>query len=381
MPTVIRKAVPNPTLLPVTSPRRLVAWFVVGVTVASFLIVTQAMATGGLAGVLQVGEDAPVRPLIEAQLGPIPLANDIGHDGQLSYAIGLDLGGGTVAPFIDHAGYRYRRILLPAVGSLFGLLDGRGLLFGLSATVAVGFGLATVATAELSRVLHSGRWAVAGILANPGAWLGARLLTPDPLGLGLGLTAVALAMHRRHVLAACLAGLAALAKDQFLLFGLGLAAAALWHRDLRRAGLYLAASMTPLALWSFFVTATVGDGLSPRSNLSFPLQGMVEASARWLTSGQDLVYLVIVLAFMVLAAVALWRFRDPTWLALGVPWLVLAIVSSSWVWDFGNNALRVFAVFGVVAALCWRAKTNVNPWADRSDRRPPPGDDRFPFRN
>ena len=79
---------------------------------------------GGIEGLLQVGETSDVRPLIESQLGEVPLAPGSGHDGQIYYAIGLDLDGDEVGPLLDHAAYRYRRILYPLVASGFGLFDG-----------------------------------------------------------------------------------------------------------------------------------------------------------------------------------------------------------------------------------------------------------------
>ena len=116
-----------------------------------------------------------------------------GHDGQFSYLIAVDpLGRGPAPDLFDHGAYRYRRILLPALGGGFGLFDGEAALAGLIVWSAVGMGLATAAIADLGASFGTRPWVVAGVLANPGVWLSVQLLTPDVLALGLALTGVAL---------------------------------------------------------------------------------------------------------------------------------------------------------------------------------------------
>jgi hypothetical protein len=73
-----------------------------GCAAALALVPGQANAVGGFAGLLQVGEESAVRPLIEEQLGDIPLAPHSGHDGQISYAIGIGLIGDEVPALFDY---------------------------------------------------------------------------------------------------------------------------------------------------------------------------------------------------------------------------------------------------------------------------------------
>ena len=174
--------------------RHLVAWFLIGVVVALLLQWLQVRAVGGdWTGLVNTGRQSALRPLIEAELGPVSTVEQAGHDGQFSYLIAVDpLGRGEAPNLFDHGAYRYRRILLPALAGGFGLWDGEGALAGLIVWSAIGMGLATAAVADLGASFGTRPWVVAGVLANPGVWLSVQLLTPDVLALGLALTGVAL---------------------------------------------------------------------------------------------------------------------------------------------------------------------------------------------
>src|ERR671918_2290202 len=88
-------------------------WAALGAAIAGVMLLGQASAVGGLRGLLQVGETSHLRPIIEAELGQVPLGPGPGHDGQIFYGIGLDLDGDVVPALLDHGAYRYRRVLYP----------------------------------------------------------------------------------------------------------------------------------------------------------------------------------------------------------------------------------------------------------------------------
>ena len=337
-----------------TSPSRdahVVAWFLVGVVVGGFLIVTQARAVGGVAGLLEVGETSRMRPMIESELGDIPLVEGGGHDGQIAYGIGLDLLGRHVPDFLDDAGYRYRRILYPALASLFGWLDGRALLYGMIGLNIVGIGLATAAVAAIGGHLGTRSGVVAGVLANPGVWLGVRLLTPDVFGLGLALSGLALALRRRTVWAVILLAAAALSKDQFLLVAWS-TGAFLWRSDRRAAVRSTLVPTVALAAWAAALAVRSFGAFSPRGNLTLPFLGVWRAFDTWsYAPGREVVLGVVALVAVAACAALLIRSRSTLIRLLGWPWVALAVVSSAWVWNFGNNAARAFAIVGVVIAL------------------------------
>lgn len=322
----------------------IVRWSLVGATTAVILLVAQASAVGGWEGLLQVGEASSLRPIIEAELGEIPLSPGPGHDGQIYYAIGLDLSRDTVPQLLDHAGYRYRRILYPALASGFGLLEGHALLAGMIGVTIASTAVASAAAAAISvRLGRSDRWALAVIL-NPGVWLGVRLLTADIMTLALMIGGL-FYMTGSTIRASGAFALSGLAKDVYLITPIGLICGR--RRRLRLALLPL----ITLIAWMILLTMTVGEGFAPRGNLSWPFVGMLEGASNWSSLDlQEVFYLVFaltsVVAGLVYGAVRRGWLR---WPILG--WSALAIVSSEWVWDLGNNAARAFLPIAVLLAL------------------------------
>ncbi len=322
-------------------------WAAVGSVVAAMLIVSQAAAVSGPEGLLQVGESSSLRPLIEEQLGLVPLAPGAGHDGQIYYAIGLDLNGDQVGPLLDHASYRYRRILFPLLASGFGLLEGHALLYGMIALTVAATGLAAGCVGAAAVRTGSPEWLALSVVLNPGVWLSVRLLTSDTPALALMCVGLALLAARRSKAEIPFA-LSVLAKDVYLVTPAGLALS----RDRRRWAL-LALPLLVLLAWMTWLNMAMGQGFAARDNFTLPFVGLVNASSNWPTlSGQDWFYLLFALISVAAGiAFALIRRGWLMWPILG--WSGLALISSNWVWDIGNNAARVFAPLMVLIALGW----------------------------
>lgn len=334
------------------SPSSLVAWFLIGAGFAAFLLMVQARSVGGVTGLISVGTESPLREVVSEQIDGLSLRPGAGHDGQFSYAIGLDLGADTIPSLLDHAGYRYRRILYPALGSLFGLLEGRALLYGLVAVSVASSGLAFAALASLSASLGQSRWLLVALVANPGFWLAIQLLTVDSLAMSLALVGVALLARRHHPMAAIALGLAALAKDQYVLIPLSVTMWMLWRRDRLRAAAFLIAGVGPLAVWSTYLLSEMPGAFSPRKNLGWPFVGIAEAGSRWGAGPPTELALGLFALFMLVgASVAAIKRRDTLIGWLLTPWVALGFVSSVWVWEFGNNAARALAVLAPLGAL------------------------------
>ena len=322
-----------------------IRWAAIGAVASAILLWAQSEAVGGVEGLLQVGETSDVRPLIESELGTIPLAPGPGHDGQIYYAIALDLSGEEVGPLLDHAGYRYRRILYPLLASGIGLLEGTPLLIGMIVVTIVSAAVATGATAYLATRVGISEWAALAVLLNPGMWLSIRLLTSDTLALAL-MTVGLMALGARATLPAAGFALSTLAKDVFVVTPIGLGVG----RGRRRWGLG-GFSLLVLLAWMTWLTVTLGDGFTGRGNLALPFMGIIDGSANWPNlDAEEMVYLgfglVTVLAGLV---IGIGRSSWLRWPILG--WTGLALISSNWVWDFGNNAARAFAPLAVLIVL------------------------------
>ena len=312
---------------------------------SAILLWAQSEAVGGIEGLLQVGEISAVRPLIETQLGDIPLAPGPGHDGQIYYAIGLDLSGDEVGPLLDHAGYRYRRILYPLLASGFGLLEGSALLIGMIVLTIASTAVAAGATAAVATRVGISEWVALAVLLNPGVWLSVRLLTSDALALALMMLGL-MALGSKLVLPAASFALSTLAKDVFVVTPIGLAVGL--DRKRRALG---GISLLVLLAWMTWLTVTLGDGFTGRGNVALPVVGLVDGSANWPNLDvEELIYLgfglVTVLAGLF---VGIGRRSWLRWPILG--WTGLALISSNWVWDFGNNAARAFAPLAVLIVL------------------------------
>ena len=231
--------------------------------------------------------------------------------------------------------------------------DGEGALAGLIVWSAIGMGLATAAVADLGASFGTRPWVVAGVLANPGVWLSVQLLTPDVLALGLALTGVALWSRHLRVWSLVALALAALGKDQYLLVAFGLAGWEWFRANRREAALVAVGAAVPLTIWSIWLTVSMGEGLTPRGNFSLPVVGIIDAVGGWSGTGsKDLTFSLIALLGLLLAAVIPFLVRSSLLKWLTWPWVVLAMISSGWVWNLGNNSLRVFAPLLTLSVLC-----------------------------
>ena len=320
-------------------------WVALGGIAAALLLWAQAQAVGGSAGLLQVGETSALRPIIEEQLGEIPVARGPGHDGQIYYAIGLDLDGDEVAPLLDHGAFRYRRILYPLLASGFGLLQGEALLIGMIVLAAGSVAVASGAVAATAVRLGRSEWLALAVILNPGVWLSVRLLTADVLALALMAVGLLAASSSSRTAAASFT-LSILAKDVYLVTPAGLSAA----RDRRRWLLFVVPAVV-LIFWMSWLTLTLGDGFTGRGNLALPFLGIVEASQNWGNLDlEELFYLGFALTSVAVGIV--FAVLRQSWLRLPIlGWSILGIVSSNWVWDFGNNSARAFAPVALLVAL------------------------------
>jgi hypothetical protein len=318
-------------------------WFLIGIATAAILQVGQANSFGGRPeGLLFVGDLQDVAPLVVAELPDAPVTPGHGHDGQIFYAVALDLRGEWVPETLESASYRYRRVLYPALASLFGILDGEALLWGMVTLAAVPVGVASGTAALLATRRGVTPWLALAVILNPGVWLSARLLTADNLALALGLVAVHAYLRNRDILCVVALAAAALTKEPAVVFAVGLAGYSLYHREYRRV-LLLTTSLLPLLGWLLYVHTNIGSILDAGGNTALPGFGIYEARTAWSDQRlRDNVWVAITLAAMVAAVFTGLRSRSMwTWLAIG--WVLVGLVASHLVWDIGNNVIRALS--------------------------------------
>jgi hypothetical protein len=331
---------------------QLAAWFLLGVLVATFALWSQLRTVDGdLAFVLRVGNESGTRPFIEQELGAIPLTEGLGHDGQYSYLIARDpFGLDDLPELADDGAYRYRRALYGWLAGGFGLFSPKAALIGLAAWTVIGFGVATSATADVAALIGARSWAVLGVVGNLGLWLSVQLATSDALAMALAMLAVSLVLRRRTGWAVAALAAAALTKDAYVLFAVGLGGWLFSAGRRRPAAAVGLVPAIPLALWIGWLWWQVGNGLSAKNNFAWPMVGLIESMSEWETTG-DLVQAVVAVVAVAgaLIVVLATRHRLIAWLT--IPWVVVALVSSVVVWGDGNNAVRVFAPLWLLAWL------------------------------
>ena len=167
--------------------------------------------------------------------------------------------------------------------------------------------------------------------------------------MALAMLAVSLALRKRTGWAVLALTAAALTKDAYLLFALGLAGWMFLEGERRSAVAVALVPVIPLALWIAWLSWQVGDGSSAKDNFPWPLVGSVESFSEWETTG-DLVQLC--------GAGRLDRgtgrgpgHRRPTDRVVNGPVDSGGAGVVRTVWGDGNNAVRAFAPLWLSAWL------------------------------
>lgn len=326
--------------------KRTILWFIAGLLVAGFLQLAQTRILGGDAtALLAIGSADPVSDLVADELGGAIVQQGYGHDGQVYYAMALDPWGDRLGELIGEPGYRYRRMLYPATAGLLGHLDGRALLWSMIVLNAVSMGVAAAAVSMIANRRSLPWWSPAVVLANPGVWLGVELLTPDVMALALALLGVTAFLDRRSVLASVLLSAAILTKEPYATFAIGLALFVLIiEKDRRHAGQIAVMSVTPALIWWAVVRLRLPGGTLQGGNVDIPGRGLLQAASTWLmTPAKDQFFTLLSLGFVVGGIWVVLHSHRLIWSWLLVPMLGVAAFSSHFIWDYGNNSVRVLA--------------------------------------
>jgi hypothetical protein len=343
------------------SPRRsFLTWFLIGTAAAAILQVGQTRVMGGVPeGLLFAGNWQEVHVLVAEELPATPIFEGYGHDGQIFYAVGLDLLGESVPDILLSAPYRYRRILFPAAASGFGLLDWPGLLWGMIALSAASVGAAAGAVALLAGKLGLPFWAPLVVILNPSTWLSARLLTADNMALALGLGAIAAFLYRRDSWTVALLAAAALTKEPYLAIALGLGGYSWFRGERWRASRLVVGATVPILLWWGYIAAMIGSPFDSGGNVVGPFAGIAAAVAWWPRQElRDMFYLAAALAGFLASSWVLVR-GPRLWSWLVGPWLLIAVLSADLVWHVGNNAIRALGplfTLGILGIMSCRVE-------------------------
>jgi hypothetical protein len=328
---------------PISKQWNAILWAIVGLGAAIAIQLAQARFYGDWSGLLAVGETSVMRPAIEQHLPGLVVTAGGGHDGQRTYLVAMDPWATWAHVVIPDPAFRYRRILLPALASGLGLINGRPLLWLLTSLNALSFAAAAAIAALMARLRSLAFWAPLAVVLNIGIWLSLQVTSPDALAFAFALAGLLAGIGGRNVLAIGLLALAALSKETYALVPMSMAAY-LWIReDQPRRAIAYASSVTPVGLWSVFLAVRMPNPFETADTLTWPFFGIFHGAQSWaLNDTRDIAFLFLTGAAVVLSFVVIGKRPRSLWSWLIIPWLILASISSHWVWGFGNNPVRVF---------------------------------------
>ncbi len=358
MPRGIRCAIDFTRLLP----RRtllLIAALSMALSIACTL--PQYFGLGGTAtAYLRVGTAHPSRPFIEQDFTDVFLTADYGHDGQQFYVLAAtfpNLEEGV--PYLDIPNYRARRIVFPAMASLFP--RGPALAWALYALNVLSVGAAAAALARIAHQLSLSPLLALAVPLNPAMIESVVGSLADAMAFALALWGVALWRSQRWA-AVALITLAVLTRETTVF-----AAIAVLVVDRSRRALPM---LIPVAIaagfsqWLKLVLPGAGtplpnaNFLSPTGSLGVPFGGMSRVG---LTSG-DTVVLVIVAA---IGAFGSWHLRRVVpvlvcWFLADV--LVLMVSDEAITGRFlnGTRVIPLAVPLGALGIAHWRRTKRSN---------------------
>ncbi|MBK5298316.1 MAG: DUF2029 domain-containing protein [Vicinamibacteria bacterium] len=221
--------------------------------------------TTGFTALIQFSKNGHSRELpIVQQIPHYDHKGKAAYDGQYYAQMAIEplLTTPAIDRVMDNPPYRARRILASWTAYLAGLGNPARVLYAYAAQTFV---IVILLAVLLSRTFPLSDWrstaAWTACLLTPGLMTSVRFALPDALGATLTVAAVLAVQSRRVWLAACLIGLASLARETFLL-----AVPILWIAPDRRIVRSMAATLlavAPLLLWQDYLYSIYrGGGLT-----------------------------------------------------------------------------------------------------------------------
>jgi hypothetical protein len=300
---------------------------------------------------LTVGEDSDYRGWIEEDYGRKLAYSEHSHDGQFSYIIARrPFGDHEISSKLDSPQYRYRRILYPLLAGGAGHFDPRTTVMLLYLLQIVFFAVAVTAMFRVIQMRNYSIFALLFLFFHPGIHSSLRILNCETAAIAFSLLGLHFYLSKRNGLEILCFSCAALSKEVYLLFPLGIALYEYSQtRCLRSVHRFFLPAL-PITLWTLYLNSVLFEPASiVRGNLTLPFLGIAAAAPNWLNyeTGRT----AFSLASLTLASTLIFASRNRLYAYLIAPWVILAICSSSWVWDLGNNSARAFASLWILSGL------------------------------
>jgi hypothetical protein len=245
------------------------------------------------------------------------------YDGQFYWGIAVDpVAVGDVHQAFDTASYRYGHPLYGWLGWLFSAGQGRA---AAAALVAVSL-LAMFAAAAAAAALGAARGLFVAL--NPGLLYAGAHGLGEPLAAALLLGGLLAYFRDRRIAALVCFALLPLAKEEFVLVALALAAWELWRRRGLREAALLSATVLPSVAWWIYARIALGAWFTTGGNaIGVPFAGWKRAllnagidsysrdPARNMIGESAIVVFAALLALLAIATLASLRVNTPVQLA------------------------------------------------------------------
>mgnify|MGYP001435949806 CR=1 FL=1 len=330
--------------------------FLIGVIVFGWLY--WKYCDGNITGFFRIGSEFSLSPFLNPDK-VLTFKGEIGYDGQQFLSIALDPGLANESTILslDNPAYRYRRILYPLLGYLFG--GGNPLwipwaLVGINViALSICTGLIALILSQQRRSVYQAMW----FLSIPGIWMVLSHSTCDLLASTWGLGAIISAQNRRiSLMVICLtAGL--LTRETLFILWLALLLVHLKEKRIRVIAA-LGVSTLPILTWLGYIHYRNLPGNPGIGNLDFPFAGIAEKFQVLITSGITGINLYEILLWCSLwfsFGWLLWLTRQPSafpnssdqilWNTLhytGLAYLGLFLVSAYIIHCYYINYSRIF---------------------------------------
>lgn len=206
-----------------------------------------------ITGFFRIGSRLPVSPYLQSQAVTV-YQNEGGYDGQYFLSIALDpllQNKGTIAA-LDNPVYRYRRILYPLVGHVFGFGNPIVIPWVMVAINCIAIVLLVFFVSSIFQVYHLHSWQGLLTLAIPGIWLSLTFATADILSSLFLVAAIYYYRTDKPIFTSISLCLACLTRETLLLAWVAMAIVSIIERKWRIFKCLFWA-LIPFTLWNAYV--------------------------------------------------------------------------------------------------------------------------------
>lgn len=313
-----------------------------------------------ITGFFRIGSRLPLSPYLQSQSSKV-YQNEGGYDGQYFLSIALDpllQNKGTIAA-LDNPVYRYRRILYPLLGHLFGFGNPIVIPWIMVAINCIAIVLLVFFVSLIFQVYHHHSWQALFTLAIPGIWLSLTFATADIISSLFLVAAIYYYRTDKPIFTSIALCLGCLTRETLLLAWIAVAIVSIIERKWRVFKCLLWA-LIPFTLWNTYVLLRlpkVGDAV-PLGNFD----GLfLAAFNRFLTipSGtmgwlQNYSFILFIGMFVGVVWLTIQSFtQNRLIIAILVPYILLLAISSRHIVTYYLDYSRVYLDVYLLFLLCF----------------------------